>query len=92
MVYLNWLEQMSSEDTQEHMSFRLAKGDVLPPLQKRIVLYLARSEPQTINETMKALNGSYKSFWVAFDSLDKKQMIKKIDTKFYRGQEYPFSG
>jgi hypothetical protein len=58
-------------------------------LQKRIILHLAKNEPQTINETVKSLTGSYKSFWVAFNKLKNKQIIKKIDVKPYRGQEYP---
>jgi hypothetical protein len=70
------------------------KGDSLPPLQKRIVLYLAMHEPQTINETVKGIRSrqyksSYKSSWIAFNSLEKKGAIRKTDVKTYRGREYP---
>jgi len=80
---------MSEEPENEHISFELTKGELLPPLQKRIVLHLAKNEPQTVNETVKSLNGSYKSFWVAFNKLEKKQVIKKLTVKSYRGQEFP---
>jgi len=61
----------------------------LPPLQKRIVLFLAKNSPQTINETVTSLDGSYKSFWTAFCSLEEKQVIQKVSVKSYRGREYP---
>jgi hypothetical protein len=80
---------MSRKGKQEHASFGFVKGDILPPLQNKIVLLLAKTEPKTINETVKSLKGSYKSTWVAFKKLKDKQLIKTIDTKFYRGREYP---
>jgi hypothetical protein len=80
---------MKRKGKQEHMSLGLVKGDILPPLQKKIALHLAKSEPQTINETVTALKGSYKSSWLAFNKLEEKQIITKIDTKSYRGREYP---
>ena len=89
MTYLNWGEHMSEGKGKEHISFELGKKDLLPPLQKKITLHLAQTEPKTINETKKALKGQYKSCWIAFDSLEKKQIIKKIDVKSYHGQEYP---
>ena len=63
--------------------------DNLPPLQKLIVLNLAKNKSQTINETVKALSKSYKPTWTAFNSLEKKKLIIKSDTKNYRGQTYP---
>jgi hypothetical protein len=80
---------MSAESGKEHTSFGLNKKDILPPLQKRIVIQLAKTKPSTINETRKALKGQYKSHWLAFNTLEEKNVIKKIDTKPYRGQEYP---
>jgi hypothetical protein len=76
------------------MSTQKTKRDNLPPLQKRIILYLAMHEPQTINETVKGIRSrqyrsSYKSSWTAFNSLEKKGAIKKTDVKTYRGREYP---
>jgi hypothetical protein len=80
---------MAQEKKDEHISFKPAKDDILPPLQKRIVLHLAKSSPQTVNETVKAINGSYKSSWIAFNSLKEKKAIKEIDVKSYRGRDYP---
>jgi hypothetical protein len=76
------------------MSTGKPKGNNLPSLQKRILLYLAKHEPQTINETVKGIRSSqyrssYKSSWTAFNSLEKKGLIKKADVKTYRGREYP---
>jgi|SRR3989304_5441459 len=72
-----------------HKLFPLTQNDVLPPLQRRIFIYLAEKDPQTINETVKALKGHYKSSWIAFGRLEKKGMIKKVSSKTYRGREYP---
>jgi hypothetical protein len=80
---------MKRKGKQEHMSLGLVKGDILPPLQKKIVLHLAKSEPKTINETVTALKGNYKSSWIAFNKIEEKQIIQKTDTKSYRGREYP---
>jgi hypothetical protein len=80
---------MSGENDKEHISFGLNKKDILPPLQKRIVTHLAKTKPSTINETVKAMKGQYKSCWLAFNALEEKHVIKKIDIKSYHGQEYP---
>ena len=79
---------MSEGKEKEHTSFELGKKDLLPPLQKKIVLYLAKTEPQTINKAVKAMGGQYKSCWLAFNKLEQKQVIKKIDVKSYHGQEF----
>ena len=89
MTYLNWREHMSEAKGKEHSSFELGKKDLLPPLQKKIAIHLAKTEPKTINETAKAMGGQYKSYWLAFDKLENKQVIKKIDVKSYHGQDYP---
>ena len=71
------------------MLMQEGKGNSFPPLQKRIILYLAQSKPQTINETKKGISGHYKSSWIAFNVLKKKGLIKKITSKDYRGRQYP---
>jgi hypothetical protein len=71
------------------MSFQLDKGDILPPLQKRLVLFLANNDPQTVNQVVKALKGSYKSFWTAHNSLKDKHLVQAVSVKSYRGREYP---
>lgn len=60
-----------------------------PPLQRRIILNLAQSKPQTINETMKEIEGHYKSSWIAFDVLKGKGLIKDVTSKDYRGRHFP---
>ena len=80
---------MSKPIKNEHMSKSNIKSDNLPSLQRLIVLNLADSKPQTINETVKAISKSYKATWIAFNSLEKKNLIEKIDVKNYRGREYP---
>ena len=64
---------MSEESGKEPISFGLEK-DILPPLQKRIVIHLANTKPRTINETVKAMKGQYKSQWTAFNSLKEKYL------------------
>jgi len=70
------------------MSTQENKGNNLPPLQKRIILNLAKNGAQTINETVKGCKGHYKSSWIAFNALEKKGLIKKVDLKIYRNREY----
>lgn len=71
------------------MSKGKRKGSTLPPLQKLIVIHLSNAGPQTINETVKKIQHSYKPSWVAFNNLEKKGIIKKSGMKEYRNQEYP---
>jgi hypothetical protein len=80
---------MSKQTKDKHMSKAKTKSDNLPPLQKQIVLNLAENQPQTINETVKAISKTYKASWIAFNSLEKKNLIEKTDVKKYRGREYP---
>jgi len=65
------------------------KGHSFPPLQKRIILHLAQSRPQTINETKKGISGHYKSSWIAFNVLKKKGLIKHTKSKDWRGRQFP---
>ena len=71
------------------MSKQQNKGNSLPPLQKRIILHLAKSDAQTINEAKSGIKGHYKSTWTAFDTLEEKKLIKKTNVKIYRNREYP---
>ncbi|MGA2769022.1 MAG: hypothetical protein ABSF24_12010 [Candidatus Bathyarchaeia archaeon] len=71
------------------MSKQNRKTRDFPPLQERVILSLARNNAQTINETMKQINGQYKSTWIAFDTLKKKGLIKSVTTKEYHGTKYP---
>ena len=78
------------------MSTPKGKSNILPPLQKRIILYLVKHEPQTINEINSGINPTprnkslyYKSTWTAFKALKKKGMTKEVALKKYRGNEYP---
>ena len=80
---------MSKDKPNLHMSIQSNSGDILPPLQKRIVLTLAKNEPQTINELVKAMKGSYKSYWIALNSLKEKLMVQTVSSKLYRNREYP---
>lgn len=80
---------MSNQKKGQHMSKPTIKSDNLHPLQKIIVLHLAENEPQTINQTVVAISKSYKPTWIAFNSLEKKNLITKTGTKSYRGRDYP---
>jgi len=71
------------------MSTPRIKRKNFPPLQRRIILHLAKNDPQTINETKKGLKGHYKSTWIAFNVLKQKGLIKKTNVKIYRNREYP---
>ena len=79
---------MSNPIKKKHTSKSKISSN-LPSLQKLIILHLAESKPQTINETVKAISKSYKPSWIAFGSLEKKNLIKKTDVKVYRGRDYP---
>jgi predicted transcriptional regulator len=71
------------------MSKIIRKSDNLPSLQKSIVLYLAETEPQTINQTAKAISKGYRPTWTAFNSLENKKIIIKTGNKNYRNQDFP---
>jgi len=76
------------------MSAQKTKNHILPSLQNRILLYLAKQGPQTINETVKGIRSSdyksqYKSSWIAFHSLERKKVIQKTHAKTHQGREYP---
>jgi hypothetical protein len=71
------------------MSTPRIKRKNFPPLQRRIILHLAKNGAQTINETKNGLKGHYKSTWIAFNALKQKGLIKKTGAKIYRNREYP---
>lgn len=72
------------------MSKPTIKGNTLPSLQKLIVLHLAETEPQTMNETAKAISKHYRPSHYSFKSLEKKKLVKKTRLKkYHRTQKYP---
>lgn len=77
------------------MSTPKGKINILPPLQKRIILYLAKHESKTINAINSGINPTarnkshyYKSTWTAFKALKGKGMTKEVTSIEYRGNEY----
>ena len=80
-----WRHNMTQQKRREHIK----KNQLLPPLQRRILLNLAKNKPQTINKTAKAIKGHYKSSHTSFKSMEKKGIIKKVTSEKYRGREYP---
>jgi hypothetical protein len=71
------------------MSIKENKGKILPPLQKRIILQLAKNGARTINKTAEEIKKQYKSSWTAFNTLKRKGLIRKTDLKIYRNREFP---
>jgi hypothetical protein len=71
------------------MSSHKRQHNTLPPLQKVIILHLARTGPQTINKTAKETDHSYKPSWIAFNSLEEKGLVKKGKSSEYHGRLYP---
>lgn len=80
---------MSSPKTSGHNSNSKLDKSYVPPLQKKVLKYLAKSEPRTINETTKSLKGHYKSTWNAFHGLEQKKLIQVVGNKLYQGKEFP---
>ena len=73
---------------EHNMPKSKTKGSNLHPLQRLIILHLAKSEPQTINQTKEKISKSYKPTHTAFKSLKKKKLIGIAYSKPYRGREY----
>jgi hypothetical protein len=80
---------MTEEKRREQIWISLKKNQLLPSLQKRIILNLAKNKPQTINETAKAIKGHYKASWLAFKSLTQKGLVQEVGIKEYRKRNYP---
>jgi hypothetical protein len=80
---------MSKTKRKYQKSKKQFRGNSLPPLQRKIILSLAEYGPQTINECVRKIKHHYKATWIAFQSLEEKGLIRKINSKIYRGREYP---
>ena len=63
------------------------KSEFLPPLQKRIILFLAQNQPMNKHATAKAMNEHTRSTWLSFKSLENNGLIKKIDRRMSLGRE-----
>jgi hypothetical protein len=63
------------------------KSEFLPPLQKRILLFLARNAPMNKHATAKAMNEHTRSTWLSFKSLEDTGLIKKIDQRMSLGRK-----
>lgn len=62
----------------------------LPPLQKQILIHLAKEGPKTRNEVSKELGSAYKNVLFSFDSLKKKGLIKQVGEKKHRQRKFPY--
>lgn len=80
------------------MSKQKTKRYKLPPLQKKVLLCLAKMGPQTINEIKNNIpqlepahtsKSHYKPTWMAVKSLIQKNLVHQIALKKYRGRKYP---
>jgi len=71
------------------MSKKEFKRDILPKLQRKIVLKLAEKGALNVRETNKELKGEYTSTNRAFHELEEKCIIKKVDVKEWRGRVFP---
>jgi hypothetical protein len=71
------------------MSGNEEKSNHLHPLQKLIVLHLARYGPQTKNKAANDIKHSYKPSHVAFATLEKKGFIRKGKMTEWRGRKFP---
>jgi DNA-binding MarR family transcriptional regulator len=63
------------------------KSEFLPPLQKRIIVFLAKKPPMNKHATAKAMNEHTRSTWLSFQSLENNGLIKKIDRRMSLGRE-----
>ena len=81
-------EHMIKKKKKEH-NLPARKREFLTLLQKKILLFLATHQPLTINETVKAMKGNYRSSWDAFKELEEKNLIQEVTQKNYKGREYP---
>jgi hypothetical protein len=63
------------------------KSEFLPPLQRRILLFLAKNPPMNKHATAKAMNEHPRSTWLSFKSLENAGLIKKIDQRISLGRE-----
>jgi hypothetical protein len=80
---------MTKHKATEHNSKDKAEKEFLHPLQRSILLSLATSDPRTINETAKAINGHYRSTWNAINALKEKALITENGLKTHHGRNFP---
>jgi hypothetical protein len=80
---------MTKHKATEHNSKDQASKEFLHPLQRSILLSLATSDPRTINETAKAINGHYRSTWNAINALKEKSLIIENGLKTHHGRNFP---
>jgi predicted transcriptional regulator len=71
------------------MSKKEFKRNILPKLQRKIVLKLAEKGALNVRETNKELRGEYTSTNRAFHELERKGIIKKVGVKEWRGRFFP---
>jgi hypothetical protein len=79
---------MMRRKATQHNSKTTPEKELLHPLQRSIILCLATSNPQTKNETAKAINGHYRSTWNAIDALKEKGLITENGLKTHHGREF----
>lgn len=60
-----------------------------PALQKLIVLYLAQSEPQTINKIKNGIKKDYSNTHDNFVALKDNGLVKAVSSKSYLNRIYP---
>jgi hypothetical protein len=70
------------------------QNNKLPPLQRRIILYLAQHLPQTKSEVVRGIESpeyksSYKSSWFALKSLMEKGIVREMGLVTARRTRYP---
>lgn len=70
------------------MSTQTKEGNILPPLQRLIILHLSKTGPQTMNKTSISIKHGYKPSLNAFKSLQQKGLLKKIRTTTYKRREF----
>lgn len=63
-------------------------GNLLPKLQKKIILSLAENEPMTMSETNKKISGQLTSTSRAVHELEIKKMIAEVAKWEYRGRKF----
>ncbi|NLB76018.1 MAG: hypothetical protein GX799_06070 [Crenarchaeota archaeon] len=59
----------------------------MPPLQRRIILFLAGNQPMNKHATAKAMNEHTRSTWLSFKGLENSGLVKKIDQRESLGRE-----
>jgi DNA-binding Lrp family transcriptional regulator len=71
------------------MSRRKTNWYSLPPLQRQILIHLAKEGPKTRNEVAQELGSAYKNILFSFNSLKRKGLIKQIGEKKHRQRSFP---